>query len=109
MFPTIISLKGKNNRSIFYYLGYIFIIRQDKQYLSNKGMLKIRLSSLLQASGMSKNKFCQKAEIQHSQLKGYMNNTITRLDTDVLIRIYHTLDCSIVDLLEDVSSEQAKK
>lgn len=49
---------------------------------------------------MSKNKFCQKAEIQHSQLKAYMDNTITRLDTDVLIRICYTLNCSISDLLE---------
>ncbi len=68
--------------------------------MRNKGMLKIHLSSLLKASGMSKNKFCQKAEIQHSQLKAYMDNTITRLDTDVLIRICYTLDCSISDLLE---------
>lgn len=77
--------------------------------MSNRGMLRIHLSSLLQASGMSKNKFCQKAEIQRSQLKGYMDNTITRLDTDVLIRICHTLDCSISDLLEYVSPEQAEK
>lgn len=68
--------------------------------MENKGMLKIHLSSLLKTSGMSKNKFCQKAEIQRSQLKAYMDNTITRLDTDVLIRICYTLNCSIPDLLE---------
>ena len=77
--------------------------------MSNRGMLKIHLSSLLQASGMSKNKFCQRAEIQRSQLKGYMDNTITRLDTDVLIRICHTLDCSIAELLEYVAPEQTEK
>ena len=68
-------------------------------------MLKIHLSSLLKASGMSKNKFCQKAEIQRSQLKAYMDNTITRLDTDVLVRICHTLNCSISDLLEYIPTE----
>ncbi len=68
--------------------------------MKNKGMLIIHLSSLLKTSGMSKNKFCQKAEVQRSQLKAYMDNTITRLDTDVLIRICHTLNCSISDLLE---------
>ena len=77
--------------------------------MRNKGILKIHLSSLLQTSGMSKNKFCQRAEIQHSQLKGYMNNTITRLDTDVLIRICHTLNCSIADLLEYIPPEQTEK
>ena len=77
--------------------------------LGNKGILKIHLSRLLNATGMSKNKFCQKAEIQHSQLKGYMNNSITRLDTDVLIRICYTLNCSITDLLEYVPPEQTEK
>lgn len=74
--------------------------------MENKGILKIHLSNLLRASGMSKNKFCQRAEIQRSQLKGYMDNTITRLDTDVLVRICNTLDCSITDLLEYVPPEQ---
>lgn len=55
---------------------------------------------------MSKNKFCQKAEMQHLQLKGYIDNTITRLDTDVLIRICHTLNCSISDLLEYIPPEK---
>ena len=77
--------------------------------MENKGILKIHLSNLLKASGMSKNKFCQKAEIQHSQLKGYMDNTITRLDTDVLVRICNTLDCSISDLLEYVPPENENK
>ncbi len=77
--------------------------------MENKGILKIHLSSLLKTSGMSKNKFCQKAEIQRSQLKSYMDNTITRLDTDVLIRICHTLNCSISELLEYVPPEQAEK
>lgn len=76
--------------------------------MQNRGMLKIHLSSLLKSSGMSNNKFCQKAEIQRSQLKGYMDNTITRLDTDVLIRICHTLDCSIAELLEYVPPEKQK-
>lgn len=77
--------------------------------MENKGILKIHLSKLLKASGMSKNKFCQRAEIQRSQLKGYMDNTITRLDTDVLIRICNTLDCSITDLLEYVPPENENK
>ena len=74
--------------------------------MDNKGMLKIHLSSLLNTSGMSKNKFCQKSEMQHLQLKGYIDNTITRLDTDVLIRICHTLNCSISDLLEYIPPEK---
>lgn len=68
--------------------------------MEKRGSLEIHLGELLKKAGMSKNKFCQRAELQRSQLNGYMNNTITRLDVDVLIRICDTLDCSISDLLE---------
>lgn len=70
--------------------------------LNQNGSIKIHLGQLLSESGLSKNKFCQKAEIQRSQLNGYINNTITRLDTEVLVRICRTLDCTIADLLEYV-------
>lgn len=68
--------------------------------METRGSIVIHLDQLLKQSGLSKNKFCQKAEIQRSQLNGYLNNTITRLDVDVLVRICDTLDCSISDLLE---------
>lgn len=70
--------------------------------MNDNGKIMIHLEHLLKASGLSRNKFCQKAEIQRSQLNGYLNNTITRLDTDVLARICRTLNCSIADLLEYV-------
>lgn len=68
--------------------------------MENRGSIEIHLKELLDAAGLSKNKFCQKAELQRSQLNGYINNTITRLDIDVLIRICHTLNCSLSDLIE---------
>lgn len=68
--------------------------------MGNRGFIEIHLKELLEQSGMSKNRFCQRAEIQRSQLNGYLNSTITRLDTDVLVRICYTLDCSISDLIE---------
>lgn len=55
---------------------------------------------MLKKSGLSKNKFCQRAEMQRAQLNRYLDNSITRLDTDVLVRICDTLNCSISDLLE---------
>ena len=68
--------------------------------MSQNGSIKIHLGELLKESGLSKNKFCQKAEIQRSQLNGYVNNTITRLDTEVLVRICRTLKCSIADCVK---------
>lgn len=79
---------------------YYDITRQGGAKLNQNGSIKIHLGQLLKESGLSRNKFCQKAEIQRSQLNGYINNTITRLDTEVLVRICRTLDCSIADLLE---------
>lgn len=68
--------------------------------MENRGSIEIHLGKLLEEAGLSKNKFCQRAELQRSQLNGYINNTISRLDVDVLIRICDTLDCTISDLLE---------
>jgi putative transcriptional regulator len=65
-----------------------------------RGSIEIHLKELLDEAGLSKNKFCQRAELQRAQLNSYLNNTITRLDIDVLVRICDTLDCSISDLLE---------
>lgn len=68
--------------------------------MSDRGTIEIHLDKLLDETGLSKNKFCQRAKLQRSQLNGYLTNTITRLDTDVLARICDTLNCSISDLLE---------
>ena len=65
-----------------------------------RGSIEIHLKELLEKAGLSKNKFCQRAEMQRSQLNGYLNGTITRLDIDVIVRICDTLDCTISDLLE---------
>ncbi len=68
--------------------------------MDDKGTIVCHLQKLLDEAGLSKNKFCQRAEIQRSQLNGYLNNTITRFDADVLIRMCNTLNCSLSDLLE---------
>lgn len=68
--------------------------------MNERGSIEFHLKELLENSELSKNKFCQRAEIQRSQLSGYMNGTITRLDTDVLVRICYALDCTISELLE---------
>ena len=69
------------------------------------GKIKIHLAQLLQEKGLSKNKFSQRAEMQRTQLNHYCNNTVTRLDIDVLGRICTVLDCSIGDLLEYLPPE----
>ena len=75
--------------------------------MARYGKIRIKLDELLKKSGMSKNKLSQRAEMQRTQLNHYCNNTITRLDTDVLARLCIVLDCEIGDLLEFVPPEDA--
>ena len=70
------------------------------------GKIRINLSRLIEESGISKNKLSQRAEMQRTQLNNYCNNTVTRLDTDVLARLCTVLDCEISDLLEFIPPEQ---
>lgn len=64
------------------------------------GKVYIRLGELIEKSGLSKNKFAQRAEMQRTQLNKYINNEVVLLNIDVLARICTVLDCDIDDLLE---------
>ncbi|MDE6530646.1 MAG: helix-turn-helix transcriptional regulator [Lachnospiraceae bacterium] len=47
---------------------------------------------------------------QNGSIKIHLvNNTITRLDTEALVRICRTLNCSIADLLEDILPDKNRK
>ena len=67
------------------------------------GEIKIHLAELIAERGISKNKLSQRAEMQRTQLNNYCNNSITRLDVDVLARLCTVLECDIGDILEFVS------
>ena len=70
------------------------------------GSVRIQLDELIQKSGISKNKLCQRAELQRTQLNYYCNNSISRLDIDVLARICTVLQCEIGDLLKFIPPEE---
>ena len=70
------------------------------------GSIRIHLAELIEDRGISKNKLSQRAEMQRTQLNHYCNNTITRLDIDVLSRLCSVLECEIGDLLEFVPPGQ---
>ena len=70
------------------------------------GEIKLHVAEVIQARGISKNKLSQRAEMQRTQLNNYCNNTITRLDIDVLARLCTVLECDIGDILEFVPPEE---
>lgn len=69
------------------------------------GSVRIELNALIQKSGISKNKLCQRAELQRTQLNNYCNNSISRLDIDVLARLCTVLHCELGDLLKFIPPE----
>ena len=69
------------------------------------GSVRIQLNDLIQKSGISKNKLCQRAEMQRTQLNNYCNNSISRLDIDVLARICTVLQGEMGDLLKFIPPE----
>lgn len=73
-----------------------------KQY----GTIRVKLKELLDNSGISRTKLCQWAELQPTQLNRYYNDTVTRLDIDVLARICSVLNCKIEDLIEFVPAKE---
>lgn len=73
----------------------------EKQY----GTIRVTLDKVVKQRGLSKTKVIQRAEMQATQFNNYYNNTITRLDTEVLARLCTVLDCKISDLLEFVPPE----
>ena len=70
------------------------------------GTIKINLAKLIEERGISKNKLSHRAEMQRTQINHYCNNTISRLDIDVLSRLCTVLECEIGDLLEFVTPEK---
>lgn len=66
----------------------------------NYGNIQIKLNEIIAEQGISKNKLAHRAEMQRTQLNQYCQGTVTKLDTAVLARLCHALDCRIEDLLE---------
>ena len=72
------------------------------------GTIRIKLDELIKEAGLSKNKLSHRAEMQRSQINHYCNNSISRLDIDVLARICTVLECEIGELLEFIPPEKGK-
>ena len=69
------------------------------------GEIRLHVAEMIQKRGISKNKLSQRAEMQRTQLNNYCNNTISRLDVDVLARLCTVLECDVKDILEFIPPE----
>lgn len=66
------------------------------------GTIRIHLKQLIKEQDINTNQLALRAEMQHSQLRAYMNGSIQRLDTSILARLCYALECDLHDLLEYV-------
>ena len=66
------------------------------------GTIRIKLDDLIKEKGISLNQLSFRTEMQRSQLRKYRDNTIQRLDIDILIRLCFILECDLKDLIEYV-------
>lgn len=66
----------------------------------NYGTIRIKLDEQLKKSGLSKNKFCQRAELQRTQVNRYLRGDVALIDKAVLARMCTILECNVEDLLE---------
>lgn len=64
------------------------------------GEVNIKLKDIMKEQNISINKLACRSEMQRSQVRAYMNNTIQRLDTVVLARLCYALECDLTDLIE---------
>ena len=70
------------------------------------GSVRIELNALIQKSGISKNKLCQRAEMQRTQLRNYRDEKVQRLDIDILKRLCYVLECDLNELIEYIPPKE---
>ena len=70
------------------------------------GYVKIKLSDYMKKNNISVSKLAYRAEMQRTQLKTYMNQSVVRVDLAVLARLCYALQCDLPDLIEYVSPEK---
>ena len=64
------------------------------------GEIHLKIRDVMNQKNISVSKLAFKTEMQRSQLKAYMEGSVSRIDLGVLARICHELDCGINDIME---------
>ncbi len=68
--------------------------------LKDFGKINIRLKELLNEKGVSRNKLCNMMGTNYDLITRYYNNTVSRVDLEIIAKICFVLDCNITDVLE---------
>ena len=73
-----------------------------------RGKIVLTLDDFRKEKGVSKYKLCRECNLQQTQLNAYCNNSLQRVDLDVLTRICDYLECDLYDILKYYPPEKER-
>ncbi len=73
------------------------------------GKVKLNIAAIMDAEGISINHLAVLANLERIQVKAYRDNTVQRLDRDIIARLCWALDCDISDLITYIPPEELEK
>ncbi len=68
--------------------------------LKNYGRIKVNIKEIMKEKNVTRNKLSVLTGATYNVNNRYYNNSISRVDLDVLARICYVLDCDIKDIIE---------
>lgn len=68
--------------------------------LKNYGRIKVNIKGIMKEKNITRNKLSALTGATYNVINRYYNNSISRVDLDVLARICYVLDCDIKDIIE---------
>lgn len=68
--------------------------------LKNYGKVEIVLKSVLDKKGISRNKLSTMIAANYNLVNRYYNNTVIRIDLDMIARMCYALNCEVSDILK---------
>ena len=68
--------------------------------LKNYGKVEIVLKDILEKKDISRNKLCTMIATNYDLVNRYYNNTVIRIDLDIIARMCFALNCNVTDLLK---------
>lgn len=68
--------------------------------LKNYGRIKVNIKEIMKEKNVTRNKLSVLTGATYNVINRYYNNSISRVDLDVLARICYVLDCDIKDIIE---------
>ena len=67
--------------------------------LKNYGKVEINLKQMLIKKGISRNKLSTMIATNYNLINRYYNNSVIRIDLDIIARICYALNCEVSDIL----------